>query len=266
MFAFSVFIQYNEAKGSDRLELNIWLILALIGVGAGAAFIQRVSGFGSGIFSMLLLPYLFGNTVTAAAVSGMWSTATTVFNAIRHRNYIDFKLILPIIIPAMLMVTLSVQWSKSVSSGIMMIILGGVLILLSIYFLLFSQKLRLKASLPGGIAIGTMGGVLSGLFSTGGPPVVLYLSGIISDKHIYFATIQGYFAITDLYGMGTRIFSGIITWQVLLYAAIGWIGSLIGNTLGGLVFNKINGQSLKKIIYIGMIISGMIMILKELLR
>lgn len=248
------------------MELDIWLVLALIAVGAGAAFIQRVSGFGSGIFSMLLLPYLFGNTVTAAAVSGMWSTATTVFNAVHHRKHINFRLILPIIIPAMVMVTLSVQLSKSVSTGIMMMVLGGVLILLSIYFLLFSQKLRLKASLPGGIAIGTAGGVLSGLFSTGGPPVVLYLSGIISDKYIYFATIQGYFAITDLYGMGTRIFSGIITWQVLLCAAIGWIGSLIGNTLGGLVFNKINAQTLKNIIYIGMIISGVIMIAKELLK
>lgn len=248
------------------MEIDIWLILALIAVGAGAAFIQRVSGFGSGIFSMIWLPYLFGNTVTAAAVSGMWSTATTVFNAIRHHKSIDFKLILPIVIPAMVMVTLSVQLSKSVSSGTMMIILGGVLIALSIYFLLFSQKIRLKASLPGGIAIGTMGGVLSGLFATGGPPVVLYLSSIISDKMIYFATIQGYFAITDLYGLGTRVFSGIVTWQVLVYAAIGWIGSLIGNTLGGLVFSKINAQTLKKIIYIGMIVSGVIMIVKEVLK
>ena len=148
----------------------------------------------------------------------------------------------------------------------MMMILGGVLIALSIYFLIFSQKIRLKASLPGGIAIGTVGGVLSGLFSTGGPPVVLYLSGIISDKMVYFATIQGYFAITDLYGVGTRILGGIITWQVLLYAAVGWLGSLIGNTLGGLVFSKINTQTLKKIIYIGMIVSGMIMIGKEVLK
>ena len=76
----------------------------------------------------------------------------------------------------------------------------------------------------------------------------------------------GYFAITDLYGLGTRVFSGIVTWQVLVYAAIGWIGSLIGNTLGGLVFNKINAQTLKKIIYVGMIVSGAIMILKELLK
>lgn len=248
------------------MEIDIWLILALITVGMGAAFIQRVSGFGSGIFSMLFLPYLFGNTVTAAAVSGMWSTATTVFNAIRHRKNINFKVILPIVIPAMIMVTLTVQLSKSVPTGIMMMVLGGVLIALSIYFLIFSQKIRLNASLPGGIAIGTMGGVLSGLFATGGPPVVLYLSSIISDKMIYFATIQGYFAITDLYGLGTRVFSGIVTWQVLVYAAIGWIGSLIGNTLGGLVFNKINAQTLKKIIYIGMIVSGVIMIVKEVLK
>lgn len=243
------------------MELDIWLIIALIAVGAGSAFIQRVSGFGSGIFSMLWLPYLFGNTVTAAAVSGMWSCATTVFNAIKYRKSIDFKTIIPIIIPAMLMVTLTVQFSKNASSQLMMTILGCVLIALSLYFLFFSQNIRMKASVSGGIAVGTLGGTLSGLFSTGGPPVVLYLSGIIEDKVIYFATIQGYFAITDLYGVGTRVFSGIITWQVLFFAAIGWIGSLTGNVLGGLVFQKLNAQRLKQVIYIGMIVSGILMII-----
>ena len=130
-----------DGKGCDKLEIDIGLILALIAVGAGAAFIQRVSGFGSGIFSMLFLPYLFGNTVTAAAVSGMWSCATTVFNAIRHRKNVQFKLILPILIPAMIMVTLSVQFSKKVPAEAMMIVLGSVLVLLSLYFLFFSQKI-----------------------------------------------------------------------------------------------------------------------------
>lgn len=243
------------------MELDVWLIIALIAVSAGSAFIQRVSGFGSGIFSMLWLPYLFGNTVTAAAVSGLWSCATTVFNAVKYRKSIDFKTIIPIIIPAIAMVTLTVQFSKKASSALMMTILGCVLIALSLYFLFFSQKIRLKASVGGGIAVGTLGGTLSGLFSTGGPPVVLYLSGIIEDKVIYFATIQGYFAITDLYGVGTRIFSGIINWNVLLLAAIGWVGSLTGNILGGLVFKKLNAQRLKQVIYVGMIVSGILMII-----
>lgn len=243
------------------MELDIYLILALILVGAGAAFIQRVSGFGSGIFSMLFLPYLFGNTVTAAAVSGLWSCATTVFNAIRHRRSIQFKLILPIIIPAMVFLTLSVRISLGVPAESMMMVLGGILILLSLYFLFFSQKIHLKPSTAGGVGIGTLSGVLSGLFSTGGPPVVLYLSGIISDKVMYFATIQGYFAITDFYGVLTRTVSGIITWQVVLFAAIGWIGSLVGNILGGLVFARINAKRLKQIIYIGMIVSGILMII-----
>lgn len=244
------------------MELDIFLILMLILVSAGSAFVQRVSGFGSGIFSMLFLPYLFGNTVTAAAVSGLWSCATTVMNAIKYRRSIKFKLILPVVIPAMLLLTISVRLSLGVSTQSMMLVLGIVLIFLSLYFLFFSKKLHMRASLPGGIAVGSVSGVLSGLFSTGGPPVVLYLSGIISDKIIYFATIQGYFAITDLYGVFNRVISGIITWQVFLFAAIGWVGSYLGNLLGSRVFNKLDAQKMKQIIYIGMIISGVLMILK----
>lgn len=244
------------------MELNFISILLLILVGAGAAFVQRVSGFGSGIFSMLFLPYLFGDTVTAAAVSGLWSCSTTVYNAIRYRKHIRFSLILPIIIPALILLTVSIRLSTGLSSGSMMKILGVVLILLSIYFLFFSKKLHIRPSVPGGIGIGVVGGTLSGLFSTGGPPVVLYLSSILEKKIVYFATIQGYFAITDLYGVVNRLFNRIITWQVLLFALIGLIGSLAGNLLGTVVFHKLDAGLMKRIIYIGMILSGLVMLFK----
>lgn len=244
------------------MEITFFLIIMLILVGAGSAFVQRVSGFGSGIFSMLFLPYLFGDTVTAAAVAGLWSCGTTVFNAIRYRKSIRFSLILPVIIPALVLLTVSLRLSVGIDSGFMLQVLGVVLILLSLYFLFFSQKIRMRPSLPAGIGIGAVSGTLSGLFSTGGPPVVLYLSGIIEDKLIYFATIQGYFAITDLYGVFNRLIGGIITWQVLLLAVIGWVGSLAGNLLGSLVFHRLDAARMKRIIYIGMIISGLLMILK----
>ncbi|MBO5868050.1 MAG: sulfite exporter TauE/SafE family protein [Oscillospiraceae bacterium] len=244
------------------MEISAFLIIMLILVSAGAAFVARVSGFGSGIFAMLFLPYLFGDTITAAAVSGLWSAVTAIANAIKYRKSVQFKLIWPIIIPAMILLTLSLQLSMNVPTGAMMVVLGIVLILLSLYFLFFSHRIQLKASIPVSITVGSVGGILSGLFSTGGPPIVLYLSSILNDKILYFATIQCYFAITDIYGIINRVLSGIITWKVLLFAAIGWIGSYIGNQLGTLVFDRLDGAKIKKIIYIGMIISGILMILK----
>jgi uncharacterized membrane protein YfcA len=109
--------------------------------------------------------------------------------------------------------------------------------------------------------LGALGGTLNGLFSTGGPPIVLYLSSALSDNLAYFATIQFYFCFTNLYAIVTRAINGIITVEILIYAVIGLVGCMIGDFIGKFVFNKLNANALKYIIYIGMIISGVVILL-----
>ena len=101
---------------------------------------------------------------------------------------------------------------------------------------------------------------MGGLFSTGGPPAVLYLSNATKNNITYFATIQFYFFFTNWYATIMRIANGIVTTQVLIYSVIGIIGCLAGDFIGKTVFSKLNAEKLKYVIYIGMIISGIIML------
>jgi len=243
------------------MDLELLQIIALILVGACAAFIQRVSGFGMGIFAMLFLPYLFSDAVIAAAVVGAWSCFTCSCNTIKYRRHIKPKLIFPMAGAALITIPLAILGASMVPKQTMMLLLGIVLILLSLYFLLFSKRIHLKASVGTGLMVGALGGTLSGLFSTGGPPAVLYLSSVVEEKDTYFANIQFYFAITNLYAFFVRILNGILTGTVLVYTLIGLAGALLGDCLGVLVFRKLNANRIKQIIYFGMIISGILMIL-----
>jgi uncharacterized membrane protein YfcA len=76
----------------------------------------------------------------------------------------------------------------------------------------------------------------------------------------YFSTIQFFFCITNLYATATRAISGILTPQILIYGAVGFMGCLLGDLLGRVVFDKIDEKIFVKIIYIGMILSGILMI------
>lgn len=241
------------------MELTLTNIIFLALIGFGAAFVQRVSGFGLGIFAMLFLPILMGDTAAAASVSCLWSCVTSVYNATKYRKNVDFRLLAPLLCAAAVTIPVAVAVSKYVSGNIMTLLLGVVLVLLSLYFLLFSEKIRIRPSTSGGILAGALGGTLNGLFSTGGPPVVLYLSAA-ADKMTYFASIQCYFALTNIYATTMRAFNGIITGNVLLCCAIGLAGCLLGDMVGRLVFNRLNAKRFKQVIYIGMIISGAVMI------
>jgi uncharacterized membrane protein YfcA len=81
-----------------------------------------------------------------------------------------------------------------------------------------------------------LGGVLGGLFSTGGPPAVLYLSSALKDNISYFATIQFYFCFTNIYATSVRAIDGIINTEVLIYAFVGIVGCVSGDFIGKKVF------------------------------
>lgn len=235
------------------------LLLALIAFGGG--FIQRVTGFGLGIFVMLFLPYLFEAHTEAAAVSTLFSCGASTFNAIRYRKTIPFKTVLPMLIMALITIPFAVRFATYVSAAIFDILLGSVLILLSIYFLFFSKNFKLKPTVVNGCISGTLSGVLTGLFSTGGPPVVLYLTNAVSDSMVYLSATQFFFAVTGVYATATRVINGILTWELVIYAALGMTGCLLGNFVGKFVFDKLDGNKLKKVIYIAMIVSGILMLL-----
>ena len=242
------------------MEMTATNFILLVLVGFGAAFVQRVSGFGLGIFSMLFLPFIMGDTAAAASVSCLWSCVTSVYNAVKYRKSIHFRLLLPLICAAAVTIPVAVAISKFVPGQTMTLLLGILLVGLSLYFLFFSEKIRIRPSVFGGIVAGGLGGMLNGLFSTGGPPVVLYLSAA-AEKMTYFASIQGYFALTNIYATAMRAASGIITSDILICCAVGLAGCLVGDGIGRLVFNRLDAKRFKQIIYIGMIISGILMIL-----
>lgn len=229
-------------------------------VGIGAAFVQRVSGFGLGIFAMMFMPHFLPSHTAAATISCLFSCGITTYNTIKYRKNIAFKTALPMLAAAMVSIPIAVYFAAKVSAKIFEILLGAVLVLLSLYFLFFNKKIKIKPTPINGVIAGALGGVLNGLFSTGGPPIVLYLTSVGADNVTYFATIQFYFSMTNIYATATRAINGLVTWELVLYAAFGFVGCLIGDTIGKLVFDKLDAKKLKTVIYIAMIISGVLML------
>ena len=234
--------------------------LYVILVGFGAAFVQRVSGFGLGIFAMMFLPHFLPSHTAAATISCLFSCCTTTYNSIKYRKNVAYKTAIPMLAAAMIPIVIAVVFSAKVSANVFRILLGSVLVILSIYFLFFNKRIRIKPTPINGVIAGTISGVLNGLFSTGGPPAVLYLTSATPDNITYFATIQFYFCLTNLFATAVRSIKGLITVDLLLYAAVGLIGCLAGDFLGRKIFDKLDAQKLKYVIYIGMIISGVLML------
>lgn len=241
------------------MEFLEYLLLVLVGFGSG--FVQRVSGFGLSIFAMLFLPHFMPSHTAAAVVACLLSCSTTTFNTLKFRKAVAYKTVIPMTVAALVTIPIAVYFSSAVSARVFKILLGAVLVLLSLYFIFLGKRVKLRPTLASSIFSGSLSGVLGGLFSTSGPPAVLYLTNATSENVTYFATVQFYFCITNLYTTATRAISGMIDLEMLLYSAVGIIGCMAGDFLGSKVFKRLNGEMMKKVIYVGMIISGVIMFL-----
>ena len=242
--------------------MDLWEYLLLIAVVGGGAFVQRVTGFGMGIFAMLFLPYFMPSHGAAVAVMGIIGSIGAVYNAVRHRRDIQLKIMLPLVCAAMAVIPLAVHLSGTLPQSVIKRLLGVVLVALSVYFLFFSKRIHLKPTVPNGFVAGVLAGLLNGMFNTGGPPAVLYLIHATAANAVYFATIQAFFAATNVFSTVTRAVSGMLTMQILGLSAVAAVGWWSGNALGAKIFNKLDGDRLKKLIYMGMIVSGVLMIVQ----
>lgn len=233
-------------------------IFILLGMSCVGSFIQRVSGFGFGIFIMTVLPYLLPSYGEATALSGLLAASLSIVVAWRMRKNIVWKDVLPILAIFSVVSFFAVGAVASIDDKFLKHILGGILIAISIYFFFISEKIRLKPTVFVQTVLGTISGLMGGLFAMQGPPAVLYFLASCDTKEKYIAHSQVYFALGNLIMTCFRAGNGFVTPTVGMAYCCGIFGVMIGMFVGGKVFKKIPHQILKKIVYAYMAVSGVV--------
>lgn len=184
-----------------------------------ASFIQRVSGFGFGIAIMTVLPFLLPSFGEATALSGMLGR---VDNAALKK------------------------------------VLGVTLILVSLWFFFFSSKVHLPASMSVQLSMGTLSGLMGGLFAMQGPPAVIYFISASRTKEEYIALTQWYFLVGNIMMTFFRAGNGFVTPVVLKLWAVAVPGVLAGLWIGGKVYSRIDIALLRKIVYAFLAVAGVV--------
>ena len=236
-------------------------IIILLLFAIGASFVQRVSGFGFGIFIMTVLPYLMPSYGESTTLSGLLASVTSLIIVIRMHKYIHWHRLLPILMTFLVVSYFAVKSIEIVGDGTLRRVLGVVLILVSLYFYFLSNKIEVKPTYPIQIGMGTISGAMGGFFGMQGPPAVLYFLASNKTKEEYIANTQCYFLLGNLAMTLYRADSGYLTATVGEAWCYGLLGVVIGTSLGTRVFNKLPVQMLRKIIYIFIGISGLVALL-----
>ncbi|KPK72522.1 MAG: hypothetical protein AMJ84_04005 [Acidithiobacillales bacterium SM23_46] len=220
-----------------------------------AYLIRGISGFGSGLIAVpllaLLLPLTF--VVPLILLTDFVASAILGQSTRKHIRWSEIRILLPtsalgVIVGATLLVGLPER---------------PLLVALGVFVLFFGLRnaLNLHSERPiargWALPAGLVGGTVSGLFGTGGPPYVIYLSHRIRDKSELRATFSGLFLIEGGLRVAVFLLAGLL-WQPLLMWAVPASLPLLaaGLYLGNRVHLGLTPTQMVRIIGVLLLVSG----------
>lgn len=233
-------------------------IIILFLMSLGAAFVQRTTGFGFGIFIMTALPYVMPSYGEATALSGLLASITSAIIVARTWRHLNLRRLLPILLTFLIVSYFAVGWVATAGEDTLRRILGMALIVASLWFAFLKDRITMPTTLPFQAGMGTLSGIMGGLFGMQGPPAVLYFVTTNKTKESYIAMAQTYFLVGNIMMTLYRYSHGFVTTTVAHAWICGLPAVLLGTWIGSLVFSRLSIGRLRIIIYVYMAISGII--------
>ncbi len=232
-----------------------------------AYFVGTALGFGTSVISVTFGVLLLPLDVVLPIVCPL-NVALSSYIALRHRSHILWRLLLLRLIPLvglgvplglMLFNLREVRWLK-LAFGLFVIALA--LLQLRLAFA------RLHAARPLGKIAGALmlvgGGLVHGLFSTGGPNVVYVLGREVEDKGAFRSTISAMFVPMTTALLIDYALLGLFTPDVLIAIAWALVPVSCGLWLGEWAHARFDNLTFKRALWILLLIGGVVVCLRAL--
>ncbi|MBT3318269.1 MAG: sulfite exporter TauE/SafE family protein [Clostridia bacterium] len=221
-----------------------------------ASFVQAASGFGYAIAAMAFLP-IFLPLTDGMMLTIICSFPIMLYLYIKNMKHVNYRIaVLPLVF-SLAGALVGMMLLVNSPNALALRILGGFLVALAIYFFMFSEKIKIPNNRISASVAGLVSGLTGGFFNIGGPPVVLFYSVAAKDKKEYLATLQFLFLCMSVVKFTYFAATLGISKQVLTIAPFGVGISVVGMVLGMLVFNKLSGKVVHRVVYVIMALSGL---------
>lgn len=224
-----------------------------------AASIQSLTGFGSALVAMGLLPALIGLASAAPLVALLTGTIETAL-LLRYRQSIRWGAIGRLIVGLLVGSPIGIWGLRLAPERPALAALGILISAYCLYGLLTPKLPRLVH--PGwAYPFGFLAGVLGGAYNTSGPPAVLYADTQRWGPTEFRANLQGLFLVSDAAVIVGHALAGNLTSSVWRAYGICLIPLLAGILLGGALGGRLGPAAFRKITLAFLFLVGLRLVL-----
>jgi uncharacterized membrane protein YfcA len=144
--------------------------------------------------------------------------------------------------------------------SLLLLVLGVFLVAAGALFMAFPtrrpRRLPYWLSLP----VGLVSGVLTGLFGTGGPPLVLYHQFSNVDKAVFRGNLMAIFLLMTVVRVPSYAAVGLITAPRLLAASAILPAVLLGAWIGHRIHLRLEEQTFRRLVSLALVVIGLLLL------
>jgi len=227
---------------------NILWIAGIIGL---ASAVQSLAGFGFALVAIALLPFFLDLSLAVPLVLLMCLLSSMGLWLYYWDNF-SWKAIAPLVLSALISIPVGLVGLHYVPEDIARKALGSFIVLYVAY-----DVLRLVApavTMPSlesprwAYLFGSISGFLTGAFTTGGPPLVMYANSKEWSPEEFKGNLPGVYVVALTFALTGHYFEGHLTpelWEIALYTTPMFA---VGTGLGIVLSKKIDADSFKRLV------------------
>ena len=244
-------------------DINLLYLAILFIAGIIAFIISTISGGGGALILVPFLNFLIGTTKTAPVIN-LGTFIGRPARLILFWRYINWS-VFWYYVPAAMVGAWVAGWFFTRIEASWLQILVGLFLISTVFQYRFGKKersfpVKLWYFIPLGFIVSVLGTIIGAL----GPilnPFYLNL-GLDKEELIATKTVNSFFL--GIAQIGSYTFFGLLYRELWIYGIALGLGAVVGNIIGKKFLSKMKSSTFRKLLIILMVISGILLIYKQL--
>lgn len=238
--------------------------LAVCAALALAEAIYVLLGFGAGLIAVGTLALVVPNLQDVVVLLLLVNLPAELYVVLASRRHVSWRGVLLVFVGIAAGIPIG-TWLLSVADlSALLTILGLLLVVVGSAFLLTPDRGPQRMPAWTTPPVGLLSGLLTGLFGTGGPPLIFYyqLRGI--DKAAFRGTLMAIFLLMTAIRVPSYAAFGLITMPRLWSSAAVFPAVLAGAWIGNRIHLRVDETSFRRMVSIALIVIGLVLLARSL--
>lgn len=237
-----------------------YLVTSLVLVVAQVIYV--LFGFGSGLTAVGSLALLFPEIKDVVVLLLLVNLPAEVLVAWSARHALHWRPLLGIAAGVVVGIPLGARLLTRGDPGFVLTALGWFLVAVGVVFLRLPRGGRLQPPAWAAPPTGLVSGVLTGLFGTGGPPVIIWYHLSAADKTVFRGHLMTIFLLMTLVRVPAYVAEGLVTAPRLWSGLAVLPATLLGAWLGHRLHVRIGERLFQVLVCVLLVLLGGMLLLK----